>query len=48
MLRDRWTPLVVRELMVGASGFNVLIGGSPERVAPCSRNGYASWSDAGW
>jgi DNA-binding HxlR family transcriptional regulator len=29
VLGDRWTPLVIRELMVGASGFNEIHGGIP-------------------
>ena len=29
MLGDRWTPLVIRELMVGASGFNDIHRGIP-------------------
>ena len=29
VLGDRWTPLVIRELMVGASGFNEIHRGIP-------------------
>ena len=29
MLGDRWTPLIIRELMVGASGFNEIHRGLP-------------------
>lgn len=29
VLGDRWTPLVIRELMVGASGFNEIHRGVP-------------------
>jgi DNA-binding HxlR family transcriptional regulator len=29
VLGDRWTPLVIRELMVGASGFNEIHQGIP-------------------
>ena len=29
VLGDRWTPLIIRELMVGASGFNEIHRGIP-------------------
>jgi DNA-binding HxlR family transcriptional regulator len=48
VLGDRWTPLVVRELMVGAGGFNEINRGIPRASRTLSRSGCASCSDAGW
>jgi hypothetical protein len=48
VLGNRWTPLVIRELMVGASGFNEITGGFPGSVGPCSRSGFGCSSGAGW
>ena len=47
VLGDRWTPLIIRELMVGASGFNEIHRGIPRSAAACSRSGCASSSAAG-
>jgi DNA-binding HxlR family transcriptional regulator len=47
VLGDRWTPLIIRELMVGAHGFNEIHVGYPGRAGPCSPGGCASSSGAG-
>ena len=39
VLGDRWTPLVIRELMVGAGGFNEIHRGIPRISRTCSRSG---------
>jgi hypothetical protein len=39
VLGDRWTPLVIRELMVGAGGFNEIHRGIPGSAGPCSPSG---------
>jgi hypothetical protein len=48
VLGDRWTPLVIRELMVGASGFNEIHRGIPGSAGPCSRSGSGCSNAAGW
>ncbi|MFL6071504.1 MAG: winged helix-turn-helix transcriptional regulator [Actinomycetes bacterium] len=55
VLGDRWTPLVIRELTVGASGFNEIHRGVPkmsrsllaQRLRSLERDGLVTREDAG-
>ncbi|WP_229076397.1 helix-turn-helix domain-containing protein [Actinoplanes sp. DH11] len=55
VLGDRWTPLIIRELMVGASGFNEIHRGIPrvsrtllaQRLRHLERQGLVSRADGG-
>jgi len=44
VLGDRWTPLIIRELMVGASGFNEIHRGIPRASRSLLAQGCASSS----
>ena len=47
VLGDRWTPLVIRELMVGAHGFNEIHRGIPRISRSLLAGGCASSSGSG-
>ena len=44
VLADRWTPLIVRELLAGSQHFNELERGLPGSHAPCCRIGCDDWN----
>jgi predicted transposase YbfD/YdcC len=48
VLGDRWTPLVIRELMVGAGASTRSTAGFPGSAGPCSRSGCGCSNVAGW
>ena len=43
LLDERWTLLVVRELMLGSRHFNALRRGVPRMSPPCCPSGCTPW-----
>jgi DNA-binding HxlR family transcriptional regulator len=44
---ERWTPLILRELLAGSHRFSELQRGCPASRAPCWQSGWDPWSGPG-
>ena len=47
ILAERWTPIILRNILQGCRTFNQIAAGAPASRGRCWPGGYASWSTSG-